>query len=134
RTHSGVKRAAPCPGLGGSGVFSTPVDERFRLRPEALPETLAMAERTGRHVFAVVASAGSTSTGAFDPLEPVAEFCRQRGLWFHVDGAHGASALLSPKYAHLAAGIGRADSPGLGAQQVRLLPGPVHARPFPGRG
>src|SRR5262249_16542484 len=109
-THYCVKRAAQILGLGRSGVFSIPVDERFRLRPEALPQTLAMAERTGRHVFAVVASAGSTSTGAFDPLEPVAEFCRQRGLWFHVDGAHGASVVLSPKYAHLAAGLGRADS------------------------
>ena len=121
-THYCVKRAAQILGLGRSGTFSIPVDDRFRLRPEALPETLAMAERTGRHVFAVVASAGSTSTGAFDPLEPVAEFCRQRGLWFHVDGAHGASAVLSPKYAHLAAGIGRADSVVWDAHKMMLLP------------
>src|SRR5215468_3915090 len=121
-THYSVKRAAQILGLGRSGVFSIPVDERFRLRPEALPETLAMAERTGRHVFAVVASAGSTSTGAFDPLEPVAEFCRQRGLWFHVDGAHGASAVLSPKYAHLARGLGNADSLVWDAHKMMLLP------------
>src|SRR5262249_36564599 len=127
RTHSGVKRAAPCPGLGGSGVFSTPVDERFRLRPEALPETLAIAEGTGRHVFAVVASAGSTSTGAFDPLEPVAEFCRQRGLWFHVDGAHGASAVPSPTDAHPPGGIGRADSLVWDAHKMMLLPALVTA-------
>jgi L-2,4-diaminobutyrate decarboxylase len=98
------------------------VDERFRLRPEALPATFELAERAGRRVFAVVASAGSTSTGAFDPLEPVAEFCRQRGLWFHVDGAHGAAAVLSPKYAHLAAGMGRADSVVWDAHKMMLLP------------
>jgi L-2,4-diaminobutyrate decarboxylase len=126
-THYCVKRAAQILGLGKSGIFAIPVDDRFRLRPEALPETFATAERTGRQVFAVVASAGSTSTGAFDPLEPVAEFCRQRGLWFHVDGAHGASAVLSPKYAHLAAGIGRADSLVWDAHKMLLLPALVTA-------
>jgi len=121
-THYCVKRAAQILGLGKAGIFSIPVDERFRLRPEALPETFAAAERAGRQVFAVVASAGSTSTGAFDPLEPVAEFCRERGLWFHVDGAHGAAAVLSPRYAHLAAGIGRADSLVWDAHKMMLLP------------
>jgi len=125
--HYCVKRAAQILGLGKSGIFSIPVDERFKLRPEALPETFATAERTGRQVFAVVASAGSTSTGAFDPLEPVAEFCRQRGLWFHVDGAHGASAVLSARYAHLAAGIGRADSLVWDAHKMMLLPALVTA-------
>ncbi len=126
-THYCVKRAAQILGLGKSGIFAIPVDDRFRLRPEALPETFATAERTGRQVFAVVASAGSTSTGAFDPLEPVAEFCRQRGLWFHVDGAHGASAVLSPKYAHLATGIGRADSLVWDAHKMMLLPALITA-------
>ena len=121
-THYCVKRAAQILGLGKAGIFCIPVDERFKLRPEALPETFAEAERAGRQVFAVVASAGSTSTGAFDPLEPVAEFCRARGLWFHVDGAHGASAVLSPKYAPLAAGLGRADSLVWDAHKMMLLP------------
>jgi len=121
-THYCVKRAAHILGLGKAGIVSIPVDERFKLRPEALPGTLEAAERAGRQVFAVVASAGSTSTGAFDPLEPVAEFCRERGLWFHVDGAHGASAVLSQKYAHLTAGIGRADSLVWDAHKMMLLP------------
>ena len=121
-THYCVKRAAQILGLGRAGIFSIPVDERFKLRPEALPETVAMAERAGRQVFAVVASAGSTSTGAFDPLEPVAEFCRGRGLWFHVDGAHGAAAVLSPKYAPLVSGLGAADSLVWDAHKMMLLP------------
>ncbi len=126
-THYCVKRAAQILGLGEGGIVSIPVDQRFRLRPEALPEALAAAERSGRQVFAVVASAGSTSTGAFDPLEPVGEFCRAQGLWFHVDGAHGASAVLSPRHAHLAAGIDRADSLVWDAHKMMLLPALVTA-------
>jgi L-2,4-diaminobutyrate decarboxylase len=121
-THYCVKRAAQILGLGRAGIVPIPVDERFRLRPEALPDAFAAAERSGRQVFAVVASAGSTSTGAFDPLEPVADFCRERGLWLHVDGAHGAAAVLSPRYAHLAAGLGRADSLVWDAHKMMLLP------------
>jgi len=121
-SHYCIRRAAQILGLGKAGIVSVPVDDRFRLRPEALPDAFAAAERAGRQVFAVVASAGSTSTGAFDPLEPVAEFCRARGLWFHVDGAHGASAVLSPKYAGLAAGIGRADSLVWDAHKMMLVP------------
>jgi L-2,4-diaminobutyrate decarboxylase len=121
-THYCVKRAAQILGLGKAGIFSIPVDDRFRLRPEALADTFTTAEGTGRQVFAVVASAGSTSTGAFDPLEAVAEFCRDRGVWFHVDGAHGASAVLSPKYRHLTAGLGQADSLVWDAHKMMLLP------------
>ena len=120
--HYSVKRAAQILGLGHEGIVPIPVDDRFRLRPEALPESFAAAERSGRQVFAVVASAGSTSTGAFDPLEPVADFCHERGLWLHVDGAHGASAVLSPRYAHLTAGVGRADSLVWDAHKMMLLP------------
>src|SRR6185503_7757985 len=121
-THYCVKRAAQILGLGRAGIFSIPVDDRFRLRPEALPETLATAERAGRRVFAVVASAGSTSTGAFDPLEAVADFCAEHRLWFHVDGAHGASMALSAAHRHLVRGIERADSVIWDAHKMMLLP------------
>ena len=60
-----------------------------------LDDALAAAERAGRRVIAVAASAGSTATGAFDPLPEIAELCARRGLWLHVDGAHGASLALS---------------------------------------
>ena len=126
-THYCVKRAAQILGLGRGGVVPIPVDDRFRLRPEALPTAFAAAERAGRQVFAVVASAGSTSTGAFDPLEPVGDFCRGRGLWLHVDGAHGAAAVLSPRYASLAAGLERADSLVWDAHKMMLLPALITA-------
>jgi len=60
--------------------------------------------------MAVVANACATSTGLFDPLDEMADFCEKNKLWFHVDGAHGAVALLSPKHKHKVKGIKRADS------------------------
>ena len=88
---------------------------------------LARATRAGRKAIAVVASAGSTATGAFDPLEPVADFAQAHGLWFHVDGAHGAAASLSPKYRAQVKGIERADSVVWDAHKGLLMPALVTA-------
>lgn len=122
QAHYCVPRAAKVMGLGQDGVIAVPTDDHFRLRPEALPAALAEAARRGRRVFAVVASAGSTATGAFDPLPPIADFCAAHGLWLHVDGAHGAAAALSPRYRHLVAGLERADSVVLDAHKMLLQP------------
>ncbi len=122
QAHYCVPRAAKVMGLGKDGVIAVPTDDHFRLRPEALPAALAEAARRGRRVFAVVASAGSTATGAFDPLPPIADFCAENRLWLHVDGAHGAAAALSPRYRHLVAGIERADSVVLDAHKMLLQP------------
>jgi L-2,4-diaminobutyrate decarboxylase len=122
QAHYCVPRAAKVMGLGAGGVIPVPTDDQFRLRPEALPAALAEAARRGRRVFAVVASAGSTATGAFDPLPPIADFCAAHRLWLHVDGAHGAAAALSPRYRHLVAGIERADSVVLDAHKMLLQP------------
>jgi L-2,4-diaminobutyrate decarboxylase len=61
-------------------------------------------------VVAVVGNACSTSTGAYDPLVEIADFCRKNRIWFHVDGAHGGAAAITPKYRHLTRGIEMADS------------------------
>jgi L-2,4-diaminobutyrate decarboxylase len=89
----------------------------------ALAACFGAAEKQGKKVTAVVASAGTTATGAFDPLSDIGEFCRARGVWFHVDGAHGASVLLSPKYKELAAGIELADSVVWDAHKMLFMPG-----------
>ncbi|UQA57603.1 pyridoxal phosphate-dependent decarboxylase family protein [Polyangium aurulentum] len=127
QTHYCVDRAARIMGWGAGGVVPVAVDERFRLRPEALPAALEDAERRGRQVIGVVASAGSTAAGAFDPLDAVADFCEARGLWMHVDGAHGAAAALSPKYRHLVRGAERADSVVWDAHKMMLMPALVTA-------
>ncbi len=109
-------------GWGAEGLIPVPVDERFKMRADALDGALRQAHASGRKVIAVSASSCSTATGAFDPLEPIADFCRQHGLWLHVDGAHGASASLTPKYRSLLAGIERADSVVWDAHKMLLMP------------
>ena len=120
--HYSVARAAQIMGLGAGGVVSVPLDAGLRLDPGALAGALDAATRDGRRVFAVVASACTTAAGVYDPLQAVADFCRGRGLWLHVDGAHGAGAALSPRYSHLVAGIERADSVVWDAHKMLLMP------------
>jgi L-2,4-diaminobutyrate decarboxylase len=97
------------------------------MRVDALEAARRAAEASGRRVFAVVASAGSTATGAFDPLDAIADFCAAHGLWLHVDGAHGASAALSPTHRHLVAGIERADSVVWDAHKMMAMPALITA-------
>jgi L-2,4-diaminobutyrate decarboxylase len=120
--HYSVARAAVVMGWGPRAVVPLAVDGAFRVRPDDLAGAVARAEADGRVVIAVVATAGASATGAIDPLEPMAAFCRERGLWLHVDGAHGASAILSAKYAPLLQGIGEADSVVWDAHKLMALP------------
>ena len=88
----------------------------------ALGRTLADLHESGRRVMAVVATAGSTATGSFDDLPSIADLCEARDIWLHVDGAHGASALLSESRRGLAIGIGRAQSLAWDPHKMLLLP------------
>jgi L-2,4-diaminobutyrate decarboxylase len=78
--------------------------------PEALADALERCEAEGRRPMALVAAACATSTGLYDDLEAIGTFCREHGIWFHVDAAHGATALLSPEHRHLLKGIELGDS------------------------
>ncbi len=122
QAHYCSGRAVQVMGWGEAGLFRVATDERFLLRPELLEESKAAVERSGRRLIAVVASACSTATGSYDPIEPIADFCERHGLWLHVDGAHGASALLSAKYRGLVAGIARADSVTWDAHKMLMMP------------
>jgi L-2,4-diaminobutyrate decarboxylase len=127
QTHYSIKRSVQIMGWGAGGIAVVPTDARYRMRADALEDAARAAERGGRKVIAVVASAGSTATGAYDPLEPVADFCARRGLWMHVDGAHGAIAALTPKYRALVRGIERADSVVFDAHKMMMMPSLVTA-------
>lgn len=120
--HYSVARAARILGLGGGAVIPVPVDHRHRLDARALPAALAAAEAAGRRTIAVVASASSTSTGAIDPLDAVADFCESHRLWLHVDGAHGASLVLVPELRGRLRGIERADSVVWDLHKLMLIP------------
>ncbi len=108
--HYSVSRSAGILGIGTENIVKVPLDDRRRMRPEALETELVRLKSRRRRVMAVVACAGGTLTGAFDPLEPIGEICRRHGVWLHVDAAHGGSAAMSEKHRHLLRGIDRADS------------------------
>ncbi|MFM8322554.1 MAG: pyridoxal phosphate-dependent decarboxylase family protein, partial [Chloroflexota bacterium] len=108
--HYSMARAAGILGIGQKAVVALPCDARGALIPERLPQALAQVREQGKRVMAVVANACSTAVGVYDPLDEVGDFCQANRLWLHVDGAHGASALLSDKYRSRARGIEKASS------------------------
>lgn len=120
--HYSVTRAAGILGVGTENVVKVPLDARRRMRPESLDNELARLRKEGRRVVAVVASAGTTAIGAFDPLEPIGEICRRYGVWLHVDAAHGGSAAMSEKHRHLIEGIENADSVVWDAHKMLYVP------------
>ncbi|MBL4769891.1 MAG: pyridoxal-dependent decarboxylase [Planctomycetes bacterium] len=120
--HYCVSRAVRIMGWGEGGIESVPVDSNFRMRPECLAEAKRAAEARGRQVLAVVASDCTTSTGSFDPIDAVADFCELHDLWLHVDAAHGGSALMHDEHRGLLKGIQRADSVVWDLHKMMLMP------------
>jgi L-2,4-diaminobutyrate decarboxylase len=108
--HYSIGRAVSILGLGQDAVVPLDVDALERIDVEALERGLVRAAERGRRPIALVAAACATSTGLYDDLERIAAFCRANDLWLHVDAAHGASALVSPRHRSLLAGIEHADS------------------------
>lgn len=110
QAHSSMARAARVLGFRPNQVRVLPVDDDYRMRPEALAAAMAADLRAGRRPLFVAASAGSTSTGAVDPLPELAAVCRERGVWFHVDAAYGGFAALTGRGRRWLAGMELADS------------------------
>jgi L-2,4-diaminobutyrate decarboxylase len=121
-THYSVRRSAQVIGLGGKQVIPIPTDAAFRMRVDELAKALKQAKAGSRTVLAVVASAGSTATGAIDPLDPIADLCAEYGVWFHVDGAHSGAMVVSDKLRPRLKGIERADSVIIDAHKMMLMP------------
>jgi len=108
--HGCITRAMEIAGLGSDALRSIGIDECHRIDIAALRAQIARDRAIGSKPFLVVASAGTVDIGAIDDLRAVAELCREEDIWFHVDGAFGALAVLSPSLAPLLAGIEQADS------------------------
>jgi L-2,4-diaminobutyrate decarboxylase len=107
--HFSVHRACATLGLGEAAVHTVPVDERRRMRPDALAETLR-GLGDDHTLLAVVATAGSTDFGSVDPLQEVAELAAEHGTWLHVDAAYGFGALFSARLAERVDSLALADS------------------------
>jgi aromatic-L-amino-acid/L-tryptophan decarboxylase len=106
--HSCIEKAAFTLGLGTPRKIK--VGEDFRMVLADLRAVVAADRQAGNLPFLVAANAGSVKTGAIDPLDDLADFCRQEGLWLHVDGAYGGFGMLDSRLAHWYAGMERADS------------------------
>jgi len=108
--HGCVVRAMEMAGMGSEALRLVPVDGEGRMDLAALAAAVAGDRSAGRQPFLVVGTAGTVDTGAVDDLEGIADLAAEHRLWFHVDGAYGALALLAPALAPRLAGIRRADS------------------------
>lgn len=120
--HYAVQRAAGAMGLGTDNCIAVGSTPEFKMDPVQLASVLEQLHRDGRDVLAVVATAGCTAVGAFDDLEAIADLCDRYGHWLHVDGAHGASALLSEKHKWRVQGIHRARSLAWDPHKMMLMP------------
>lgn len=108
--HHSVVRAVEAMGLGRRAVRRIPTDARRRMRADALAEALVRDRADGLTPIAVVATAGTTLTGAVDPIDAIADVCEREQVWLHVDGAYGLPAAATRTAGHLFTGLGRADS------------------------
>ena len=120
--HMSVGKAADILGLGRKQVRAVRCDDRQRIDVQALRRQVELDLNEGLRPFCVVASAGSTNTGAVDPLKEVAEVAREYSLWFHVDGAYGAPGVLDPAKKDLFDGLAEADSVSLDPHKWLYVP------------
>lgn len=110
QTHRSIRSGLSFLGFVDDEICEIAADEHHRMNIAALVERIERDRRTGRRPTCVIATAGTTSTGAVDPLADLADLCAQEGLWLHVDGAYGGAAVLSERAAPQLAGLDRADS------------------------
>jgi aromatic-L-amino-acid decarboxylase len=110
QTHNSIEKALRVLSFAREQIRALPSDEDFRLPVESLRRAVAEDRADGGRPFCVIANAGTTNTGAVDPLDQLADICERENLWLHVDGAYGAAACLSERGRKLLAGIERADS------------------------
>jgi glutamate/tyrosine decarboxylase-like PLP-dependent enzyme len=108
--HPSLLKAARATGLGEAAARRIPVDEGLRVDVDALRASIARDRSDGHAPFMVVATAGTTSAGAIDPLMAIAEVATAESLWLHVDAAWGGGAALVPELRSIFAGLERADS------------------------
>ena len=110
QAHSSLEKALRVIGLPAENQRRVPSDSAYRLPIGELARQIELDRAAGKHPFCVIASAGTTNTGAIDPLPELSALCREQGLWLHVDGAYGAAAIIAERGRELLAGLELADS------------------------
>jgi len=120
--HSSLQKAVELLGLGSDCLRTVAVDEAFRIDTAELEEAIAADRQRGFHPFCVIGAAGTTNTGAIDDLQALADISERENLWFHVDGAFGAWAVLAPGAKDQLRGLERADSLALDLHKWMYMP------------
>jgi aromatic-L-amino-acid decarboxylase len=108
--HSSADKGVKIAGFGKRNFLRVPTDDRFALIPEKLEEAMTRDRAAGSVPACVVATVGTTSSGAIDPLRAVGEICRKHGVWFHIDAAWAGTAALLPEKRWILDGVELADS------------------------
>ena len=122
QTHHAVDKALRISGLKESLKRYIPLDDRYRMRPEALEEAIEADAKMGLYPWMIAATAGTTDTGAVDPLADIADIARRHDLWLHVDGAYGAAFALTEHGGRILRGIERSDSMVMDPHKGLFLP------------
>jgi aromatic-L-amino-acid/L-tryptophan decarboxylase len=122
QTHHSIDKSARVAGLPASAVRRIATDDACRLRVDALEEALHHDRRRGLRPFLLIANAGTTNTGAIDPLPALADIAAREGLWYHIDAAYGGFFALTVRGRAALAGIERADSVVLDPHKTMFLP------------
>ena len=108
--HSSVDKGVKLAGYGLEQLRRVPVDGSYAMQPDALDRMIAADLQAGAVPACVVATIGTTSSTAVDPVDEIAEVCRRYGVWLHVDAAYAGTAAIAPELRHLFDGIEHADS------------------------
>lgn len=122
QAHSAALRAAWIAGVPRAQVRVLPTDADYRLRAADVRAAIAADRSAGLLPFAVVVSAGTTNTGAVDPLDDIADVCASENVWLHADAAYGGFAVLTDRGARMLAGLGRCDSVALDPHKWLFVP------------
>lgn len=122
QAHHSIAKGLHLAGLGEAPVRHVALDERYRMRPEALAACIAADRERGLRPWLIVATAGTTDTGAVDPLEAIATIAERERCWLHVDAAYGGFFLLTDHDRRLFRGIERSDSVVLDPHKCLFLP------------
>lgn len=120
--HYSISRAAGILGIGEGQIIRLPLNAEKQICIEQVRPTLEAAAKRGLQVFCLVASAGTTSTGAFDSIDELADIAAEQNFWLHIDGAHGGGFLVSDKLRYKLKGIERVDSFALDAHKMLFVP------------